>query len=84
MILDSFLNRKMVRTTMKIPKNYTCNKVKDKKLIICHPKKHKSTKAPKHSRGHKGHRTRRGLAQDQKRKSQEKHEVAYRRSKRRR
>lgn len=32
--------------------------------------------------GHKGHKTKRGLSQDQSMKSQEKHEIAYRKSKR--
>lgn len=53
-------------------------------MIVCSPKHKKLGKhGRKHTRGHKGHRTRRGLAQDQRMKSQEKHEKAYRRSKRR-
>jgi hypothetical protein len=56
-------------------KTYVCRKEKNRNRLVCSPKKsgihyvHKS---------HKGHGTRRGLAQDQKLKSKEPWEKAYR------
>lgn len=41
----------------------------------------KSSGRPKKSTGHKGHATKRGLAQDQKMKSDEKHEKSYQKKK---
>jgi len=60
-----------------IPRNWSCKKVKGKKMAVCSPstKHHKVHYVHK---THKGHRTRRGLAQDQRRHSKEPWEKAYR------
>ena len=66
-------------------KIWSCKKTSSKH-VSCKPKaKAKGTSARKIKGGrksHKGHRTKRGLAQDQRMKSQEPHEIAYRKAKR--
>lgn len=68
---------------------WSCKKTSSKH-VSCKPKP-KAVKKSKASgtrkikggrKSHKGHRTKRGLAQDQRLKSQEPHEKAYRKSKR--
>ena len=71
-------------------KTYGCKKIKGSKAYHCSPLKPKKSKVKGTSarkikggrKAHKGHRTKRGLAQDQRMKSQEKHEKAYRKDKR--
>ena len=71
-------------------KTFGCKKIKGSKSYRCSPLKPKKSKAKGTKtqkikggrKSHKGHRTKRGLAQDQRLKSQEKHEKAYRKAKR--
>ena len=62
---------------------WTCKKT-SKSHVSCSIKKPKAkkSKAKGGRKSHKGHRTKRGLAQDQRLKSQEPHEKAYRKAKR--
>ena len=70
-------------------KTWTCKKT-SANHVSCKVKKPKAKKSKAKGtrkikggrKSHKGHRTKRGLAQDQRLKSKEKHEKAYRKSKR--
>ena len=67
-------------------KTYTCRKT-SKDHVSCNVKKPKAKKSKARKikggrKSHKGHRTKRGLAQDQRLKSKEPHEKAYRKAKR--
>jgi len=84
-MVKEMVNKKMYGKTWSCKKTSTrhvsCKPVKSK------AKKSKATGTRKIKGGrksHKGHRTKRGLAQDQRLKSQEPHEKAYRKAKRKR
>ena len=85
------MKKRFGKTTM------VCKKIKNSRSYRCAPVRKKKTSSKRkttRSKGtatrkikggkkvHLGHRTKRGLAQDQKMKSQETHEKYYRRSKR--
>lgn len=82
LIVDIEGEREMIKKMY--GKTWTCKKTSPTH-VSCKIKKSKTKKSKAKKGGrksHKGHRTKRGLAQDQRLKSKEPHEKAYRKAKR--